>query len=73
MPPVPTMPKDLERCQLLSMKEYAKLLGLSTRRIRSLYRSNKIPAPVSVGGGKLGIQAGIVIDYISSLSSGRQA
>ena len=45
-----TLPPLLERNRLLNVKQMAELTGFSVAHIRRLYRTNKFPAPIRIGG-----------------------
>ncbi len=49
-----TLPPMLERNRLLDVFQMADLLGFSVAHIRRMYRTGKLPAPVRVGGRKVG-------------------
>ena len=42
--------KSNQTCRLISAKTLAKMLGLSTRQIFRLNISDKLPAPLRIGG-----------------------
>ncbi len=48
------LPPMLERNRLLDVFQMADLLGFSVAHIRRLYRTGKLPAPVRIGGRKVG-------------------
>ena len=59
------LPAYLDRNRILSVSQMAAGLNFSVAHLRRLYRTGKFPAPVRIGGRKLGWQAGILIDMTS--------
>ena len=45
-----TLPPLLEHNRLLNVRQMAELTGFSIAHIRRLYRTNKFPAPIRIGG-----------------------
>ena len=52
--PEPKLPPSLERNRIIGVEATAAALGLSVAHVRRLYRTKKLPAPVKIGGRKLG-------------------
>ncbi|RYB01510.1 helix-turn-helix transcriptional regulator [Lichenibacterium ramalinae] len=44
------LPASLERNRLINIKQMAELTGFSIAHIRRLYRTNKFPTPIRIGG-----------------------
>ena len=53
-PRLVTLPPALERNRILDVFQLADLLGFSVAHVRRLYRTGKLPAPVRIGGRKVG-------------------
>ena len=49
-----TLPPALERNRLLDVFQMADLLGFSVAHVRRMYRTGKLPAPIRIGGRKVG-------------------
>lgn len=48
------LPPMLERNRILDVFQMADLLGFSVAHVRRLYRTGKLPAPIRIGGRKVG-------------------
>lgn len=62
------LPPVLDRARLVGVDQAAELLNFSVAHVRRLYRTGKMPKPVSIGGGKLGWKAGVLLDFIDGAS-----
>ena len=63
------LPASLERSRMVGVEATAAALGLSVAHVRRLYRTNKLPAPVKIGGRKLGWPAHVVESIIAGGSA----
>lgn len=59
------LPASLERSRMVGVEAAAAALGLSVAHVRRLYRTKKLPAPVKIGGRKLGWPAHVVESIIA--------
>ena len=59
------LPAGLERNRIIGVEATAAALGLSVAHVRRLYRTKKLPAPVKIGGRKLGWPAHVVESIIA--------
>ena len=50
----PALPPTLADNRLLDIQQMSELTGYSVAHLRRLYRTNKIPAPIRIGGRKCG-------------------
>ena len=50
----PALPPTLADNRILDINQLSELTGYSVAHLRRLYRTNKIPAPVRIGGRKCG-------------------
>ena len=48
------LPKPLEAYRVVNMSEMATALGYSVQHLRRLCKAGRIPAPMRIGGRKLG-------------------
>ncbi len=54
------LPANLERNRIIGVKAVSVALNYSEAHVRRLYRTNKLPEPVKIGGRKLGWPAHVV-------------
>ncbi len=67
------LPALLERSQLISVRQVALLLNMSTAHVRRLARSGKLPPPRSFGGRKLSWLATEIEAFIAASPAASQS
>jgi prophage regulatory protein len=66
---LPELPASLNRDRLLDSGQTATFLGISLPHLRRLYRTGRVPPPITIGFRKYGWQAGVLIDFVSAKTS----